>query len=803
MLKPELLAPAGSKESVYAAVNNGADAVYLGGKNFGARAFADNFTDEDIEEIIDYCHLRGVKVYVTVNTLYKEKEVKDVMNFVGRLYAAGVDAVIVQDLGTAMLVKENYPKLGLHASTQLTANNVEDVKFLKNKGFDKVVLSRELSLDEIRKIKSEVDIEIEVFIHGALCVSYSGQCIMSSMLGGRSGNRGRCAQICRLPFTLHNGYKKVGAGHLLSPKDIETLEFLPELIEAGIDSFKIEGRMKNPEYVAGTTGVYRKYIDEYFENKENYDVNNTDKKVLTQLFNRGGFTNGYFNIHSGNDMMCPERPKTWGLMAGFVDSYNKKQGKAVIRTREPFVPGDGIEIWTRTEPHVGTNISKPSKAGEYITVNINGDINKNDPVYKTNDKALRDALNKTWEKNTRTKEISMEFNGFIDKPMTLKVWDNDGNMVFVEGSVVEAAIGKSGTAEAIAERLKKTGGTPFNAENVFVNIDDNIFMLVSALNELRRNAIDELEKKIVASYKNSLGKLFKGENVVTESTREKKLTITVNTYSQLLASSYYKNVEAIYFELNRELMDNLDECIAVCHEKEIKFFVALPRIYREYSKKIYGDFIEKLTASSIDGFLIRSYGQKEIIGDKPFVVDYNLNIFNSSSLNEWAKEGAERACLSPELNLTEIKQFANGGCECIGYGYMPLMVTHQCPIGNFDGDKKDHMYCKNRGTSDVYTLKDRKDEEFRIFTDCENCVAYILNGRPLSILKHYDEIAYNPCGFIRLIFTTEDAKRTDIIVRAFDKLAGGGETYYDEVKSAVRLLSELGATKGHYFRGVE
>ncbi|MBE6008143.1 MAG: U32 family peptidase [Lachnospiraceae bacterium] len=803
MFKPELLSPAGSPESVYAAVNNGADAVYLGGKQFGARQLADNFSNTELEDIIDYCHLRGVKVYVTVNTLYKEKELKPMMDFVKFLYEAGADAVIVQDIGAAMLIKEHYPTLSIHASTQLTANNIEDVRFLKSKGFDKVVLSRELSLEEIKEIKNGVDIELEVFIHGALCVSYSGQCIMSSMLGGRSGNRGRCAQICRLPFSLHNGYTKISAGHLLSPKDIETLEILPELIKIGIDSFKIEGRMKNPEYVAGATSVYRKHIDSYLASPEDYVMNNSDKKALTQLFNRGGFTNGYFNIHSGMDMMCPERPKTWGLMAGFVDSYNKKLGKAVIRTREPFVPGDGIEIWTRTEPHVGTNISKPSKAGEYITVNITGDINKNDPVYKTNDKALRDALNKTWEKNTRTKDISMDFTAFVGKPMTLKVWDNDGNFAFVEGPVVEEATGKAATMESIAERLSKTGGTPFNAETVFVRLNGSVFIPVSVLNELRRNAVEKLEKAIISSYKNKDVKSYKKSFKAGESTKNKKLTVTVNTFSQFLAASFYRNVEAIYFELNKELIDNYKECIDTCHKNNIKFFVALPRIYRSFTKELYGEFIDTLKNSSIDGFLIRSAGQKELIGNKVFVVDYNMNTFNSASINTWKKEGALRICLSPELNLTEIKQIADSDCEAIGYGYMPLMVTHQCPVGNFDGNKKDHIFCAKKGHKDEYVLKDRKGEEFRVFTDCDNCTAYILNGRPLSILKHYDEIAYNPCGYIRLIFTVEDAKKTDSVMRAFNKLAGGGETYYDEVKSVIKALNDIGATKGHYFRGVE
>ncbi|MGL4790537.1 MAG: peptidase U32 family protein, partial [Anaerotignaceae bacterium] len=366
--KPELLSPAGSMESLIAAVNNGCDAIYLGGQQFSARQYASNFDLETLETAVDYCHVRNIKVYVTVNTIYKDKELKELISFVANLYRMGVDALIVQDLGAAKLIKKNFPNMQLHASTQLTANNLSDVKALGEEGFSKVVLSRELNLKEIEEIVDGTDVQIEAFIHGALCVCYSGQCIMSSIIGGRSGNRGRCAQTCRLPFSLYNDYSKVAEGHLLSTKDMETVSILPKLIEAGITSFKIEGRMKSPEYVAGVTKIYRKYIDMYFETPDKYKVEESDMKILLQLFNRGGFTQGYYENHSGESMMSPKRPKSWGVQTGFVDSFDKKSGRATIRTREPLIPGDGIEIWTEKEPHVGSNINKASKAGEIISI---------------------------------------------------------------------------------------------------------------------------------------------------------------------------------------------------------------------------------------------------------------------------------------------------------------------------------------------------------------------------------------------------------------------------------------------------
>ncbi len=342
----ELLSPAGSMESVYAAVNNGCNAVYIGGKHFSARQYANNFSPEEMEQVCDYCHVRGVKVYVTVNILYKQKEIPALLKYIKQLYEMGVDALILQDIGAAKVIQKYFP-IPLHASTQLTSNNLQDIDFLYQQGFSKIVLSRELSLEEVKYIAQNTEAEIEVFVHGALCVCYSGQCIMSSMLGGRSGNRGRCAQTCRLPYTLYQGYDKIEQGHLLSPKDMQTITILPQIIESGVASLKIEGRMKNPEYVAGVTQIYRKYLDLYANSPENYEVDTKDLKILMQLFNRGGFTEGYYQTNAGRDMMSIERPKTWGLKTGFVDSYNEKAGRVTIRTREPLVPGDGIEIWTK------------------------------------------------------------------------------------------------------------------------------------------------------------------------------------------------------------------------------------------------------------------------------------------------------------------------------------------------------------------------------------------------------------------------------------------------------------------------
>ena len=552
--RPELLSPAGSMESLKAAVNGGCDAVYLGGKQFSARQYAGNFDLKELKDACDYCHLRGVKVYVTVNTVYKDEELAGFLTYIRSLYEMGVDALIMQDTGAERLVKAHFPDFPLHASTQMTCNSLADVKYWEGRGFDKIVLSRELSLEEIKHITENTEAEIETFVHGALCVCYSGQCIMSSMLGGRSGNRGRCAQTCRLPYTLYKGYDSMAEGYLLSPKDVMTVELLPQLIEAGIASLKIEGRMKSPEYVAGVTRIYRKYIDLYFENPEEYKVDPADIKALQQLFNRGGFTEGYYTSFAGREMMSIERPKSWGLKVGIVDKYLPKYKKVTIRTREPLVPGDGLEIWTQTEPHVGTNVSKHSKAGEVITITLEGDINKNDVVYRTFGKALQDELKKTYEKDTRKLPIYGMLRVKEGEPISLQLWDNGGNSVFVSGSIVEPAGSSPMLPMKLRENISKMGATPFVLADLQTDIDQYIYVNISEVNRVRRAACEALEAAILKKSKRKA----KDDAVYAKPEKQpmqlrKKLTAVVMNMGQLDAVLQARGICRVYYEAAADL----------------------------------------------------------------------------------------------------------------------------------------------------------------------------------------------------------------------------------------------------------
>lgn len=802
--KPELLAPAGSMESLKAAVNNGCDAVYLGGKEFSARQYAGNFSIEEMEEACDYCHLRGVKVYVTVNTVYKEKELKGFLSFIEKLYHLGVDALIMQDTGAAKLVRKHFPDFPLHASTQMTSNSLADVNYWYSQGFEKVVLSRELTLPEIRHIVENTEAEIETFIHGALCVCYSGQCIMSSMLGGRSGNRGRCAQTCRLPYALYHGYDKVEEGYLLSPKDVATITILPQLIEAGIASLKIEGRMKNPEYVAGVTKIYRKYIDLYLEHPEKYEVSLDDMKELTQLFNRGGFTEGYYTSLGGLDMMSVERPKTWGLKVGIVDKYLPQHKKVVIRTREPLVPGDGIEVWTSRGPHVGCQVTKHSKAGEVITLTLEGDIEKNDVVYRTYGKALYDALQKTWEKDTRKLPIWGILKAKENEPLALQLWDNRGSSVYITGEVVEKAGNRPLTEEALRQQAEKMGATPFVFAELNVEMDENIYIGISAINRLRREAAEALEQAILKKTKRKEEKAGSlAEKKPERNLLKKRLTVLVQNLEQFDAAVRQKGVERIYLESTASVAENLENILEKCHQNHIACFVALPRVDREREED--AKRLERYLQSPIDGFLVRAAGQLGMVlgSGKKIVTDYNLNVVNGESISFWKEQGADEICLSVENNLQEIREMADRDCEMIVYGYLPLMTTQQCPIGNYAGGKTNGQYCTKRYHEDLYFLRDRKGEKFPLMTDCERCVCSILNGKPLFTLKFYDEILENAVGSVRLQFTKEGPGRTERIIKAYSEMTKDPEHCSAETKMLLQQMSEKGSTKGHFFRGVE
>ncbi|WP_058485048.1 U32 family peptidase [Defluviitalea phaphyphila] len=790
--KIELLAPAGIKESVIAAINNGCDAVYLGGKSFGARQYAGNFSIEEIKEMVDYCHLRDVRVYITVNTLYKQKELKVLFNFLNEIYKIGVDAFIVQDIGTAIQIKKLFPNIELHASTQMTIHDLYGVKFLETLGFKRVVLSREMSLEEIAYISKNTNLDIEVFVHGALCFSYSGQCLMSSIIGGRSGNRGRCAQPCRLPYKLFENKKEVGEGYLLSPKDIQTLDYIPQLIEAGVTSFKIEGRMKRPEYVAGVVSTYRKYIDKYLENPKYYSVENKDIKNLAQVFNRGGFSKGYLYQHSGKDMMSIESPKHKGIYLGKVIKYNKKTKKCIIDTKEPLEAGDGIEIWRRDKENIGTNISKASKAGEKITVYIKDTVKTGDLVYKTKDKVLLDKLKSSYKKDIRKKSIFAHIELKKHTPIKLQLWDNEGTFIEVEGSNAEKADNQALSEERIKLQISKMGNTPFRLYTLTIDMDKDVYVHIKELNSLRRCGVEKFQKAIIEkSRRNSISLNYSFSKKNDFIKKEKYFTVLIRDIDKV-QYAFHPKVKRIYLDVNKYKISDIEEIAEICHKNNTEFYIALPRIDVNYkAPKIWYN----LESTNIDGYLIRTYGQVFKLKNtmKRKILDYTFNIFNQLTVEFWLGHGVDGVTLSPELNYEELKGFTSNQLESIVYGHIPLMTTQQCIIGNIVGEKSKKRFCNKNNNKNLYHLVDRKGEIFPIVEDCTSCIATIYNGKPIFLGKDMDSILSLPMDFLRLDFIFEEGEDIKKII----------EIYSDYKNINFSKFNNMAYTKGHYFRGVE
>jgi len=779
---PELLSPAGDMTSMYAAVNNGADAIYLGGKAFSARNLAQNFTDDELKTVVEYSRLRGVKVYITINTLYKNTEIHDVLVFVEKMYKLGVNAFILQDIGMISEIKKHFPDALIHASTQMTVHNLEGVKYLKNQGLSRVVLSRETSISTIEEINKKLDIETEVFAHGALCVSYSGQCLMSSLIGTRSGNRGRCAQPCRLKYDLLKNGKSIASDYLLSPKDIMTLEILEDIINSGVTSLKIEGRMKSAEYVAIVTKAYREQIDK-IKNKEN-SVDEKTLKNVTQIFNRGGnFSTSYFNSYSGADMMSNKTPKSTGLQVGRVVSFSSSREECIIEFEESLVPGDGIEIWTVQEPHVGTNISKHITAGQKFPVNISGDIHVGDLVYRSYDKTLADDAKRIIKTENRQMNIAGYVEAKLNKPLKLKISYKD-ICVVKEGGVAQQSQSTPITAEKILKQLSKTGNTPFKIQYDKFDIDENIYISVGELNSLRREIIEEFENLFINSIKRTSNLDFKMNSEKARVVKQ-KLTVQAKNISQL-KSALNENVSRIYFEYNNDI----NEAIEKCAENNIELFISFPLIAN------LNDSISALENLNIDGYLISEYGQLQILEDigtsKKIMLNYNFNIFNNLSL-DFFKSKEIGVTLSPELNFNELKDLGTQNSELIIHGKQNIMITKQCPVGIYDAKKSNNKYCKNRNNKDSYSLLDRKKVSFEVMTDCDNCIAYILNSKTLSTYSKFEDIKSLNVEYLRLVFNLEEPEYISETIELYTKMLNA--------ESVMNRDEE--ATYGHFYRGVE
>lgn len=810
--QPELLSPVGDWDSLYAAVQNGCDAIYLGGKDFNARQRADNFSTTDLAEIIDYAHLRGVKVYITLNTLHKEQEIPDLSFFIDQIYEFGADAVIVQDLGTAKLINSFFPDIELHASTQMNIHNLAGAELLEELGFERVILARELDLAQIREIKMGTELQIETFVHGALCISYSGQCLMSSLIGGRSGNRGRCAQPCRMPYTLIDRdsgeiiEEDFTKSHLLSPKDINTLAMIPRLVEAGIDSFKIEGRLKRPEYTALVTRLYRKYINKYFSKRDDYEVEESDQEDLAQLFNRSGFIPGYYKGKKDLDLISHQRPKNWGLKIGQVISYDSQTQECQLRLTKEVKQGDGIEIWTEQGDNIILTLSEIDyRADDIIAVRIEKEVKKGADVYKNSDQELLADLAKSYQKpNTlRNIEVYAKVTAQVGKYLRLELWDEAG--YFVRTSLdfkVEEAKNQPVTGAEIEEQLARLGNTPYNLAQLNLEIDSNIFIPISKLNELRRQAVKKLNQtRLEGNQPKQRRNRYSSEKVKKKSNHKKidepRLTARVNNLEQLKVV-LDKKIAQVYFPLRE--VDLAQFSRAAQNAVKTEIFIKLPRIAHQDELEKIKTKLAKIDKNLIDGYLISQLGAFELVTgtDKSLAADFSLNIFNSWTLERLAEFGVETAAVSPELRLKEIEDLAtdkNIVKEVIVYGYLPMMVSNYCPVGGvarkFDFSQECTINCQNRN----YGLRDRKGMVEAIKTDPQNCRSIIYNSQPLHLLNHLAKFKDSNCARLRLDFTFEGKEETAEIIKNYQTQLRNPQ---QKVSSTIKNY-----TTGHFFRGVK
>ena len=752
----ELLSPVGNFECLKAAVQNGANAVYFGASSFGARAFAGNFDDYELEKAINYAKLRGVKTHLTLNTLIKEDEFNSAFEIAKKAYMYGIDAIIVQDIGLASKLIESFPDLDIHASTQMTVHNLEGVKELEKLGFKRAVLSRELSLEEINYICKNTNMEIEVFIHGALCISYSGECLFSSMVGGRSGNRGKCAQPCRLPYELikqtnNNSASKsnINKGYLLSPRDLCGIEFIPNMIKSGVTSLKIEGRMKSPEYVATVTRIYRKYIDLAYDSTKEYVIDENDKKDLMQVFNRGGFSSGHLTTQENRDLIFKEKPNNMGIYLGKISKYNSSKGIVTCNIENTLDLGDSISFKNEnTKYTISELINKNGQNIKSATINntvsfgrMKGNIKIGDKIYKLNSKVLSDTALSSYSKENIKIDLDCNISIKKDKNISVNIscakFGIETNYTY--DYIPEVSQNQPLSQEKIINQFSKTLDTPFVFKNFNIELDNNLFMPVSVLNEIRRTGIDKMETEIINQFKRNSVESYEinHTNNITKNTSETKLSLLLNILNLNYNYDLLDNVDKLYLPLKYFGNNKYTEIIQTLSNK-FNLYIYMPIILRKNFIETAKSIINKsVNEFNIKGAVISHFSQVDLFKEfdnLELIGNYTLNIFNSNSINCLKDMNISTVTLSPELNQESLIDVLNSSTlpkEFIVYGNIPIMTMNYCPLGN---SNKCYTTCKNDcNTDSKFFLKDRMNMLFRILPDNLQTISTLYNSKINSI----------------------------------------------------------------------
>ena len=776
MKKPELLAPAGDYTCFQAALKAGADAVYIGGQKFGARAYAGNFSDTEVTEALKEAHFYGKRLYLTVNTLLKQNEIEMLGDFIAPFYEAGLDGVIVQDIGALSVLGSLFPGLELHASTQMTITDVRGAEFLKRLGVCRIVPARELTLEEIETLCRESGMEVEAFIHGAMCYCYSGQCLFSSLLGGRSGNRGRCAQPCRQPYRILPGQKE-GECYPLSLKDMCTIEFIPELIKAGIDSFKIEGRMKKPEYVAGVTDVYRRRIDACLENPDGAGpAAASDMHILSSLYIRSEISGGYYHRHNGREMITLDQPGYAGCDEEVLQSI-----RTGILERELSVPA-----------------------------------------------ALEASLHP-------------------GKPLLLKAvpaGKRKGCAVFTEGQTVQTASKRPLSCEDVEKQLRRTGGSGFRAESVRLDMSDNAFLPVKALNEARRQVLELLKQKM-AEENSPAGRKGKGSPAVLaedsavppfdampgamkNAAKEGRISgrpLSVHASVKTISQAYSCLKEgADRLSLPHTFLQGEGEEALKAMKKEFpdaELYLSLPVILRKQDEFRLRRLSDALDSGIFDGVQTASLSGWQWLADRGWTggaaLDHRLYLWNRKTCAFWADK-MDTYCAPLELNRKSIYELPGKGQEIVVYGRIPMMVTANCirktagdcpkekgkragqPGGRSCAPARPSANAVKKTDTKDYRLLDRYQAEFPVETDCAYCYNTIYNSVPLSLHGFLGEIAESGAEAVRLDFLEESGGQTAELMSLFSRLCTVRGT---EAAELINRRVNWKFTTGHFKKGAE
>ena len=799
----EILAPAGSMECLKAAIAAGADAVYTGGALFGARAYAHNLTEEELLEAIDYVHLHGRRLYLTVNTLIKDREMeKQMYDYLLPYYRQGLDAVIVQDIGLFRFIRKHFPDLPIHASTQMTLTGVDGAKFLEKEGAQRIVTSRELSMAEVKKIADETELEIESFVHGALCYCYSGQCLFSSFIGGRSGNRGQCAQPCRLLYRTPEAKRPQ---YLLSLKDICTLELIPEMIESGIYSFKIEGRMKKPEYAAAVAFQYRKYTDLYLKYYEEcpaeedpaayamkkYRVREEDRQMLLDLYNRGGFHTGYYHTQNGREMISLNRPNHAGVPA--VKVLAKKGRNVTAKALTDLYPQDIIELPMRKGREKADNYTCKDavRKGMNVQIPVFADTPfKRDEIWmRTRNSTLIDTLREEFVNGKIKERICGTFRLYPQEKATLTVKCRDAEIT-VAGEKAQEALSQPMSRERIEKQLRKTGNTEFEFSFLKAEIGEKVFLPMQSLNELRREALETLEKVICEKYRRS-GEVKDPEEDKTELSMEEEIlsgwTASVRTAEQMEVILEEEAIGRIYADCTMFPRiwekDSYVEWITKVHAAGKEIYLVMPYIFRERTRKQYEAAYNRIFGAGWDGILIANYESFAFLKEHGYtgriMTDYNLYEFNQESRKFWKEKGVFEFTAPVELTERELQDLRVKDGEVILYGYLPMMISAGCI------QKTTRGCLKKSGQT---TITDRYRNPFVVKNECDYCYNILYNYVPLYLGDRMEEVYQIGPGRIRLMFTTERQQEVRQILSA-----------YFEGKE----LPEGTYTRGHWKRGIK